>query len=32
VKAIGQDMIAGTKVNEILPDLNEKWTKAKAAK
>lgn len=32
VKAIGQDMMAGKKVDEILPDLNAKWAKAKASK
>lgn len=32
VKAIGQDMIAGKKVEEILPELNDKWAKAKASK
>ncbi len=32
VKAIGQDMMAGVKVEDILPALNDKWAKAKAAK
>ncbi|QMV44211.1 ABC transporter substrate-binding protein [Cohnella cholangitidis] len=32
VKAIGQDMMAGKKVDDILPDLNDKWAKAKASK
>lgn len=32
VKAIGQDMMTGDKIDKILPDLNTKWTKAKASK
>jgi len=32
VKAIGQDMMAGKKVEDILPALNDKWAKAKASK
>ncbi|WP_256757128.1 ABC transporter substrate-binding protein [Cohnella sp. WQ 127256] len=32
VKAIGQDMMTGKKVEDILADLNTKWAKAKASK
>ncbi|MFC5469844.1 ABC transporter substrate-binding protein [Cohnella suwonensis] len=32
VKAIGQDMMAGKKLDDIVAELNAKWTKARAAK
>lgn len=32
VKALGQNMMSGTKVDDMIGDLNAKWKKAKAAK